>query len=203
MRYNNGINMNELVDDYIELHRDELERQEFEALLNCSASRDDFIEDLNWNRDDDEIISNDASDDELFDAWLENYNIWDSYSEKENRQWIVDKIQEELDEEFDAAYDEFYARLEELAKKYNIELVNESSRSWNAGCITSQYFWFEDEDYNISKFDITIRFGDAHDNGRNDCEFDLDFRKIDKELNSWIDDIEDSIVSILDLERGD
>lgn len=194
--------MNELVDEYIELHRDELEREEFEASMNCSLSREDFIDDLNWNRTGDDIITVDATDEELFDAWLENFDIWDSYSEKDNRQWIVDKIQEELDEDFDKAYKIFYSRLDELAKKYNLELCNESSRSWNAGCITSQYFWFQDEDYNISKFDLTIRFGDCHDNGRNDCEFDLDFRDID-ELGNWIDDIEDSIVSTLDLEDGE
>ena len=191
--------MNELVDKYIDLHRDELEWQEFEAQLESSLSREEFIKNLNWNRDDDEIISNDATDDELFDAWLEGFNIWETYSEEGNRQWIVDEIQEELNEDFDKAYKMFYSRLEELAKKYNLELCDESSRSWNAGCITSQYFWFQDEDYNISKFDLTIRFGDAHDNGRNDCEFDLDFRDID-ELGIWIDDVEDSIVSILGLD---
>ena len=199
MKWRKGIDMNELVDKYIDLHRDELEWQEFEAQLESSLSREEFIKNLNWNRDDDEIISNDATDDELFDAWLEGFNIWETYSEEGNRQWIVDEIQEELNEDFDKAYKMFYSRLEELAKKYNLELCDESSRSWNAGCITSQYFWFQDEDYNISKFDLTIRFGDAHDNGRNDCEFDLDFRDID-ELGIWIDDVEDSIVSILGLD---
>lgn len=198
MKYNNGIDMDELVDDYIELHRDELTRDEFDAYCDCRFGKKELIDDLNDCRDDDEQLSYDASDSEIFDAWKEHFNIWEVFSDRCNRECIADKIQEELDEEFNATLDTFVKRLKKLASKYELVLKWEESRSWNPGIIRSQYFWFEDEDGNIGKLDLIIRFGDAHDNNRNDCDFDLDFRENDK-LDEWISDVELNLTSLLNI----
>lgn len=191
--------MDELVDAYIDEHRDELTRDEFEAYCCCHLGREDLVSDINEFRGDDEQLSVSASDDDIYEAWLERFDIWEAYSDSDARKRISDLIQEELDEEFDRACKKLERELKKIADKYSLELEHEESHSWNPGIIRSQYFYFDDEDGYIWRHELCIRFGDAHDNGRNDCDFDLDFREIDEKLDEWLGDILGNLSTLLHL----